>query len=225
MKILVVDDDADVRSVVRRALAADGHVVDNASSIATARDAVTADAPHLMVLDIGLPDGSGLDFCSALRGEGFAFPILILTARSEVALRVKGLDGGADDYLPKPFAVAELRARVRALGRRVGSTVAAPVHGSPKVVGDVVLDFTKRRATRAEIEIPITARQWAILEVLVSCNGRLVTRTALLEQVWGDATEASTNSLNVLVARLRAKLGTNVIRTLRNEGYAFGAEP
>ena len=224
MKILVVDDDADVRSVVRRALAAEGHVVDDASSIAAARHALAADVPHIMVLDIGLPDGSGLDFCAALRAEGFLFPILVLTARSEVALRVKGLDAGADDYLPKPFAVAELRARVRALGRRLGSSVAAAVYGS-KVVGDVVLDFTKRRATRADTEIPVTARQWAILEVLVSCNGRLVARTALLEQVWGDATEASTNSLNVLIARLRAKLGTNVIRTLRNEGYAFGAEP
>ncbi len=225
MRILVVDDDDDVRSVVRRALLADGHVVETADSVKAARIALLDGAPNLVLLDIALPDGSGLELCGALRGEGFTFPILLLTAKTDVAVRVEGLDAGADDFLPKPFAVAELRARVRALGRRAGGALTAPVYGRPKVAGEVTLDFTKRRATRADVEVPITARQWAILEVLVARSGQLVTRTTLLDQVWGEATESNTSSLNVLVARLRSKLGPNVIRTIRNEGYAFGVEP
>lgn len=224
MKILVVDDDADLRSVVRRALVADGHVVETAASVRAARESLDANVPHLAVLDIGLPDGSGLALCAALRADGYTFPILLLTARTEIAARVEGLDAGADDYLPKPFAVAELRARVRAFGRRIGAAPGATTAATPLVAGDVVLDFTRRRATKAGAEVPVTARQWAILELLVARRGQLVTRTTILDQVWGDTTEANANSLNVLVARLRAKLGAGVIRTIRSEGYAFGED-
>ncbi len=224
MKILVVDDDADVRDVVMRALGSEGHHVDTANSLQSARDSM-AEAPDLVVLDLGLPDGSGLTLCRELRAEGSAIAILILTARSQVALRVEGLDAGADDYLAKPFALAELRARVRALGRRAASSSAVPLRGLREVRGDVVLDFGARSATRALQLVPITARQWAILEVLASRSGRVVMRTDLLEIVWGDASEANANSLEVLIARLRKKLGADVIRTLRGEGYAFGSEP
>ncbi len=224
MKILVVDDDADLRSVVRRALVADGHVVEVADSVGAARASLAANVPHLAVLDIGLPDGSGLALCAALRADGFAFPIVLLTARTEVAARVAGLDAGADDYLAKPFAVAELRARVRAMGRRLDATVGVRA-AVPLVLGDVALDFTRRRAEKCGVEVPVTARQWAILELLVARGGDLVTRTSILERVWGDATEANANSLSVLVARLRSKLGPAVIRTIRSEGYAFGAGP
>jgi DNA-binding response OmpR family regulator len=223
MRILVVDDDEDVRSVVRRALSADGHQMETADSVGSARAVINAREPHLLVLDLGLPDGSGLSLCHELRVEGFSFPILILTARSNVALRVKGLDAGADDYLAKPFAVAELRARVRALSRRLAS-VTKPIRGSRLVRGDLVLDFTKRKATRAGQELPITARQWSILEVLAAHDGKVVSRSMLLEQVWGDATDAASASLEVLIARLRKRLGAGVIRTSRGEGYAFEEE-
>jgi len=220
----VLDDDEDVRSVVSRALASEGHRVETAGSVHEARTALANEQPDLLLLDLGLPDGSGLLLCRDLRTEGFTLPILILTARSEVALRVRGLDAGADDYLAKPFAIAELRARVRALGRRVGSTPSTSVRGLRIVRGDLVLDFSKRKAIRARAEVPVTARQWAILELLASHNGQLVSRSTLLEQVWGEATEANASSLEVLVARLRRKLGANVIRTLRGEGYAFEGE-
>jgi two-component system, OmpR family, response regulator len=221
VKILVVDDDEDVRSVVGRALSAEGHLVETADSVGEARRLLDEAEPHLLVLDLGLPDGSGLTLCRELRDEGFTLPILILTARSDVALRVRGLDAGADDYLGKPFAIAELRARVRALARRAGSELSKPVHAMRLVRGDVVLDFGKRRATRGASELPITARQWAILELLVSRGGKVVSRSTLLEQVWGEATEANANSLEVLVARLRKRLGADMIRTSRGEGYSF----
>lgn len=223
MRILVVDDDEDVRSVVRRALLAEGHQVDTAESVSEAREVLAEREPHLLVLDLGLPDGSGLALCHALRAEGFSFPILILTARSGVALRVKGLDAGADDYLAKPFAIAELRARVRALSRRSGG-VAKPVRGTRLSRGDLLLDFAKRKAMRGSNELPITARQWAILELLAAQDGRVVARSTLLEQIWGEDTEAAASSLEVLIARLRKRLGADVIRTSRGEGYAFEAE-
>lgn len=220
MRILVVDDDEDVRSVVGRALVGDGHFVETADSVERSRALVEAHEPQLLVLDLGLPDGSGLALCRELRADGASFPILILTARSDVALRVRGLDAGADDYLAKPFAVAELRARVRALSRRAGS-LAAPVRGATVSRGELVLDFGKRRAKRGPDELPITARQWAILEVLAAQRGRVVPRAALLEQVWGEATDAAASSLEVLIGRLRKRLGADVIRTSRGEGYAF----
>ncbi|RYG79817.1 response regulator transcription factor [bacterium] len=207
-----------------RALASEGHRVDSASSLHTARLAVD-DEPELVILDLGLPDGSGLTLCRELRSQGSTIPILILTAKSQVALRVEGLDAGADDYLAKPFALAELRARVRALGRRAAGSSAVQLSGLRQVRGDVVLDFGARQAIRANEAVPITARQWAILEVLASRGGRIVPRTDLLEIVWGDASESSANSLEVLIARLRKKLGADVIRTLRGEGYAFGSAP
>ena len=216
----MVDDDEDVRSVVGRALVGDGHFVETAGSLARGRAMLDAHEPQLLVLDLGLPDGSGLDLCRELRADGASFPILILTARADVPLRVRGLDAGADDYLAKPFAVAELRARVRALSRRAGS-LAAPVRGATVSRGELVLDFGKRRATRGPEELPVTARQWAILEVLAAQRGRVVPRAALLEQVWGEATDAAASSLEVLIGRLRKRLGADVIRTSRGEGYAF----
>ncbi|MBS2012786.1 MAG: response regulator transcription factor [Deltaproteobacteria bacterium] len=223
MRVLVVDDDEDLRNVVGRALTADGHQVDAADSVAGARAAIEGRQPHLVVLDLGLPDGSGLGLCRDLREEGHSFPILILTAKADVAVRVKGLDAGADDYLGKPFAVAELRARVRALARRLATTT-KPMRASVLTRGDLVLDFTRREASRGGRMLPVTARQWSILEMLAAYDGKVVSRSTLLEQVWGEDTEAAAASLEVLVARLRKRLGANIIRTLRGEGYAFGSK-
>lgn len=217
MRVLVVDDEEEVCSVLARAIERDGHVVSTARTAAEGH-ARLAEGAEVVVLDLGLPDGSGLDLCRRIRAEGWDTPVLILTAQSQVAVRVAGLDAGADDYLGKPFAVAELRARVRALGRRGGIA-----RGLVRVLGDVTLDVPARKATRAGAAVPVTAREWAILELLASRGGRIVSRHELLECVWGDASDAAMNSLEVLVARLRRKLGAGVIRTLRGEGYALGA--
>lgn len=218
MRVLVVDDEAEVRSVVARALRADGHAVTTAEDLQAARRRVS-EGIDLLVLDLRLADGFGLELCRELRAEGASIPILLLTALSQVAFRVEGLDAGADDFLAKPFAVAELRARVRALGRR-----GALPRGLTYERDDVRLDFAGRHATRAGQPIAITSREWSILEVLVRRLGRVVSRSDLLESVWGEASETAASSLEVLVGRLRRKLGAELIRTLRGEGYALAEE-
>ena len=216
MRVLVVDDEADVRSVALRALRADGHAVSAAADLDAARTHLAEGTTDLVVLDLRLPDGFGLELCRELRAQGSTIPILLLTALSHVALRVEGLDAGADDFLAKPFAIAELRARVRALGRR-----GALPRGLIYRHADVVLDFAGRHGTRAGKDVAITAREWAILEMLARRSGRIVSRLDLLDGVWGDASEAASSSLEVLVGRLRRKLGAELIRTLRGEGYAL----
>ena len=219
MRVLVIDDEAEVRSVVARALRADGHAVATAEDLESAHERV-AEGTDLIMLDLRLPDKFDLELCRELRADGSTVPILLLTALSQVALRVEGLDAGADDFLGKPFAVAELRARVRALGRR-----GALPRGLTYRNDDLVLDVAGRHATRAGQEVAITAREWAILEILVRRAGRVVSRLDLLESVWGDASETAASSLEVLVGRLRRKLGSDLIRTLRGEGYALAEEP
>lgn len=218
MRVLVVDDELDLRSVVTRALTQDGHAVTTATDLSGAREAVST-ATDLLVLDLSLPDGFGLALCRELRAERSTIPILVLTAHSEVARRVEALDAGADDFLAKPFALAELRARVRALGRR-GPLPRGLLH----VHGEVRVDFAGRHASKRGCEVPVTAREWAILEVLARRAGRLVPRDEILEGVWGEATESASGSLEVLIARLRRKLGVEVIRTVRGEGYSLGDE-
>lgn len=217
MRVLIVDDHAEVRELVERALERDGHHVSSVDSVTAARRHFAIQAVELLLLDLGLPDGSGQAFCHELRQTGVDIPILVLTAKSAVATRVDALDAGADDYLSKPFAVAELRARVRALGRR---------RGSPRTFryerDGVVVDFAARRAWQNEREAPITAREWSILELLVSRKGRVVSRTDLLEAVWGDVSDANSQSLDTLIARIRRKLDQQLIRTVRGEGYVLG---
>ncbi|NOY90569.1 MAG: response regulator transcription factor [Deltaproteobacteria bacterium] len=215
MRVLVVDDDPELAELLSQALARDGHRVDVAGSLAAARDAMTRQH-DVLVLDVGLPDGSGLSLCRELRQAANATPILVLTARSGVAERVEGLDAGADDYLAKPFALAELRARVRALARRRGNPPAVTYES-----GEVRLDISRRRARRDGLEVVLTSREWAIVEALVTRRGRMLPRGQLLDEVWGEATPAAAKSLEVLIGRIRRKLGRTIIRTLRGQGYAI----
>jgi DNA-binding response OmpR family regulator len=217
MRLLVVDDHAEVLELVERALRRDGHAVLTASSVAEARELQHEHAFDALVLDLGLPDGSGKQLCLELRGAGNPVPILVLTANSAVLSRVQCLDAGADDYLCKPFAVAELRARVRALGRRASGSRVFRYERD-----DVVVDFSGRRAWVKNQEVPITAREWSILELLVSRSGRVVSRGELLEGVWGVVSDSNSQTLDTLIARIRRKLDAHLIRTVRGEGYAVG---
>ncbi|MEO8182262.1 MAG: response regulator transcription factor [Deltaproteobacteria bacterium] len=218
MRVLVTEDEADVRGVIARALERDGHAVSTAGTLGESRKALVGGV-DLLVLDLSLPDGSGLTLCREIRAARATLPILILTARSQVELRVEGLDAGADDYLTKPFAVPELRARVRALGRR--GPISRPfVH----IHNGIQLDLSGRHATRNGSPVPVTAREWAILEALANRSGRVTTRSELLENVWGNSSESAGNSLEVLVARLRKKFGPDLIQTLRREGYSLSGE-
>ena len=216
MRVLVVDDHREVLELVDRALSRDQHQVFTADSAERALAELSARRPDIVVLDLGLPDGSGEELCRRIRGTDEGAAILVLTAQSAVASRVRCLDAGADDYLTKPFAVAELRARVRALSRRTQ-------RAAPRVWqhGRVRLDFSARRASLGEREAPVTAREWAILECLARSAGHVVPRQQLLEQVWAKADAASAASLEVLIGRIRRKLGAEVVRTLRGGGYAL----
>ena len=215
MELLLVDDSPEVLDLVDRALTRDGHRVRVAASIAEARAQLASGHPDVMVLDVALPDGTGIDLCRALRSEGARFPILLLTAHGDVPRRVAGLDAGADDFLAKPFAVAELRARVRALGRR------GPIERPLSVgLGEATLDLAARKATCGDREVPITAREWAVIELLVARRGRVVERAAILESIWGEVSDGSSSSLDVIINRIRRKLGPDSVRTVRGEGYA-----
>lgn len=220
MRVLLVDDNPELRDLVTRALTRDGHAVTAVATVAAARAALSDAAPEVVVLDLGLPDGSGMDLCRALRAEGERVPILMLTAQGAVARRVEGLEAGADDFLAKPFAVAELRARVRVLGRR-GATAAS---ASTWRHGAAALDFAARRAVVDGAEVPLTAREWALVEFLARRGGRLARRGEILDAVWGDDTPQASASLDVLAARVRRKLGAATLRTVRGEGYALGGD-
>ena len=216
MRVLVVDDNEELLDLVGRSLASDGHELVYATTASQALAELRATHIDLMVLDLGLPDESGVRLCRQLRDEHYNLPILVLTAERAVASRVECLDAGADDYLGKPFAVAELRARVRALARR------APVAGrEPVVIGNCRLDFVARHASVLGRQAPVTAREWAILELLVARRGRIVPRDELLKSAWRRVDDAARTSLDVLISRIRKKLGAEVIRTVRGAGYTL----
>jgi two-component system, OmpR family, response regulator len=216
MHLLIVDDHPELLDLVQRALQRDDHLVHTAATLAGARAAIAARTPDLLILDLALPDGTGIALCRALRREGATFPILLLTAHGEVPQRVAGLDAGADDFLAKPFAMAELRARVRALSRR------GPVERASVLrLGEVELDFGGRRAALAGKEVPLTAREWSLIELFAARIGRLITRGDVLEAVWGETSESASASLDVLIARLRRKLALGTLRTVRGAGYVL----
>lgn len=222
MRILVVEDSDEVREYLARVLAGDGHVVDTVATYDEGARRIATGGYALYILDWMLPEASGIELCRAARAAGDATPILILTARGDVEDRVTGLDSGADDYLRKPFAADELRARVRALLRR-GPRLDDPV----LTVGDVEVRSAERRAVAAGRELVLTSREFDILETLARGRGRVVLRGHLLLSVWGTEDEGAAASLEVLVARLRRKLSLRsartVIRTHRGLGYALEA--
>jgi DNA-binding response OmpR family regulator len=222
MRLLIVDDDMELRDLLVRALERDRHQVTAVGNVALARDELEQGVTDLMVLDLALPDGTGIELCRELRRMRSQLPVLMLTAHAEVSERVRALDAGADDFLAKPFAIAELRARVRALGRRSGVGDAGV--DLPVLVHDqTVLDFVARRATRGGALVTLTAREWTILHALARSPQRLVTRAALFAEVWSDHGHASAASLEVLIGRIRRKLGERTIRTVRGEGYVLEA--
>ena len=220
MRILVVDDELEMRELLGRNLGRSHGV----KSVGTCKEALAMLAHarfDVLILDVMLPDGSGIDLCGKLRTEGVEAPILLLTARGEVRSRVAGLDAGADDYLAKPFALSELRARVAALGRR------GPVKRDRAVViGALVVDLEGRRVRVNGRALPLTAKELGIVDLLATRRGRLVPREELIESVWGEVTDSARASLEVLIARIRHKLGesANLLQTVRGVGYMLGAD-
>ena len=201
MRILVVDDDAVLRSTLAIGLRAAGHEVVVAADGRTALQALREDAPDLLVLDLGLPDLSGVEVLRRLRAWS-SLPVVVLSARSESTDKVEALDLGADDYVTKPFGMEELLARIRANARR-----SAP----PEVVdaGDLVIELGARRLTRSGSVVRLTPTEWAILEQLLRQPGRLVSQRDLLHEVWGPAYARETNYLRTYIGSLRKKLEDN----------------
>lgn len=223
MKILVVEDEAPTVAFLRRGLIEEGFAVDVAVDAARAREQVAANDYDAILLDVMLPGGDGFALCREWRAEGVTSPILFLTARDDVADRIQGLDRGGDDYLVKPFAFAELLARLRALLRRPRAMTGAP----ELRVGDLVMDTSRRRVSRDGRAVELTAREYQLLEHLVRNAGKVVSRTALWEHVWESGAEPDSNVVDVYVRYLRNKLGRSpdLIRTVRGGGYVVEAGP
>ncbi len=218
MRVLIVDDEDEVLDLLARTLRRDGHEPLTAATKQQALAKLETCSVDVIVLDVALPDGSGIDVCRIIRGAGNGTPVLLLTAHAAVPERVAGLDAGADDFLGKPFAISELRARIRALGRRGPELRPVEIR-----CGNAFLDFRSRRAEKSGVEVPLTAREWSLIELLASRSGRFVARSEIMEVVWSGDTEA-TASLEVLVGRIRRKLGENILRTMRGHGYALGKD-
>ncbi|SNR33413.1 two-component system, OmpR family, response regulator MprA [Haloechinothrix alba] len=230
MRILVVDDDRAVRESLRRSLEFNGYTVELAGDGTTALDAITANRPDAMVLDVMMPRLDGLEVARRLRSSGDDLPILVLTARDTVSDRVSGLDAGADDYLPKPFALEELLARLRALLRRASAEEDTTSENSkPLSFADLSLDPATREVQRAERAISLTRTEFALLELLMLNPKRVLTRTRILEEVWGYDFPTSGNALEVYIGYLRRKTEAGgeprLIHTVRGVGYVLRETP
>jgi DNA-binding response OmpR family regulator len=221
MKLLLVEDDREIGATLESGLQEHGIRVERAESYKEGRTRALGGQFDLIILDVMLPGGSGLDLCGELRTRGVATPILMLTARDAVADRVTGLERGADDYLTKPFAFAELLARIRALARRRPALEAERVR-----VADLDVDLAGRRVSRGGSPIELTAKEFALLECFVRNVGRVVDRATITAHVWDDNHDPFTNVLEVLVRRLRRKIdegyAVQLIHTVRGAGYRFG---
>ena len=220
-RVLVAEDDAAVRSAVVRVLELDGYRVQAVKDGRAALDALIDATPDAAVLDVMMPFVDGLTVCREIRHRGNRVPILLLTAKVEVDDRVAGLDAGADDYLVKPFAIAELSARVRALLRRN----AVPESGADVTVGSISLNRDTRNVERNGRRIELTKTEFNLLELLADQAGLVVSRETIYENVWGYNFETNSKSLDVYVGYLRRKLSVNdepdPIRTVRGVGYCL----
>ena len=222
MRILVVEDEDSIASFVMKGLTAEGHAVERAANVADAIGLGTAFDFDLILLDLMLPDGSGLDVLKSVRSVRPDVPVIIVSALGEIDDKVTLLDAGADDYLVKPFAFAELAARVRSNARQ-GAASAREL-----TVADLTLDIKTRVARRGEdIEVDLPSREFALLEYLMRHVGQVVTRQQLLDSVWGIDFDASSNVVDVYVSYLRRKLDRvnepSVIDTVRGAGYRVRA--
>jgi len=218
VRLLVVEDERDLAQTLRRALEEEEFAVDLAEDGEDALFKIREMPYDAVILDLMLPGMDGWTLLQTARADGLRTPVLILTARDMIEDRVRGLNLGADDYLTKPFALAELIARVRAMIRRSYGNPASTVQ-----LGGLTIDTASRRVLRAGVPIELTAREFAILELLTRSRGSVVARSKICEHIYNEDTEVLSNVVDVHVAALRRKLGPGVIRTRRGEGYMIDA--
>jgi len=217
MRVLLIEDEPYLGQAVQEQIAADGHAVDWTRRLDEGEVALRAVDYGLVLLDLHLPDGRGLDLLKAMRRKGDARPVIILTARDQISDRIEGLNAGADDYLVKPFDLAELSARVMAVSRRYA--------GNPNPLiafGDVEIDKAARRAWRGGKPVDLTKREWAIMDLLTQRATAVVSKEQIEEALYAFGSEIESNSVEVHVSRLRKKLGREAIQTQRGVGYRLG---
>jgi len=223
-EVLVVDDDPGVRAALDLGLGLEGFTVRLAEDGETALDQVAGRPPSVIVLDVTMPGLSGVEVVRVLRAQGRTLPVCMLSARDEVDDRVAGLAAGADDYVVKPFSVGELSARLHAMVRLHESTAERPL-----VVGEVAIEPARRVASRAGRDLRLTTREFDLLLALAHRPGQVLSRTQLLEQVWGYTWDVDTNVVDVFIGYLRKKLeadgGTRVLRTVRGIGFVLSTGP
>lgn len=218
MRVLLIEDEPVLGQAVQEQVAADGHAVDRVTRLDEADAALRAVDYGLVLLDLHLPDGRGLDLLKTMRRAGDRRPVIILTARDQISDRIEGLNAGADDYLVKPFDLDELSARVMAVSRRYG--------GNPNPLlsfGDLKIDKAARRIWRGDLAIDLTKREWAILDLLMQRPSAVVSKDRIEEALYEFGSEIESNTVEVHISRLRKKLGREIIHTVRGVGYRLGA--
>jgi DNA-binding response OmpR family regulator len=222
VQVLLIEDDEKIGAFVFKGLRQEGHAVEWARDGRDGLAAALHDGFDLAIVDVMLPGRDGLDIIRSLRERKHRLPVIVLSAKSSVGDRVTGLEAGADDYLTKPFSFAELSARIAALTRRASDTATA---ATTLAVGDLVLDLRTRRVTRAGQAIDLAGKEFVLLELLMRHADRVLSKTTILDQVWGYAFETQTNVVDVLVSRLRAKVDRDfeekLIHTIRGVGYVL----
>jgi two-component system OmpR family response regulator len=217
MRILLIEDDLGLGNAVRDQIAAEGHMPDLAPTLSYARDLLATMPYDLILLDLGLPDGRGIDFLKALRAKGSVTPVMILTAHDRITERIEGLNAGADDYMVKPFDLAELSARIAAVARRYA--------GNPNpliTLGALKIDLAAHAIHGPKGQIDLSQREWIIFEALLQRPGQIVSKSQIEDQIYAFDSEVESNTIEVYVSRLRKKLGKDVVQTLRGMGYRLG---
>jgi len=217
MRVLLIEDDPILGGAVRDQVAADAHTVDWATHLQQARDCVGTVKYDLILLDLVLPDGRGLNFLKTLRTGGNKTPVIILTARDQITDRIAGLNGGADDYLVKPFDLSELSARMGAVARRYSG------NPNPLVeIGNLTVDLAARTILRGGTPIALTSREWVIFEAFVQRPRALISKSQMEERLYSFDADVESNTIEVYIGRIRKKLGHHVIVTERGMGYRLG---
>jgi two-component system OmpR family response regulator len=212
--VLLIEDDYVLGAAIRDRLLSAGHAADWMQRLDDSRLALRSVPYELVLLDLGLPDGRGLDLLRKLRADGNTVPVIITTAQDQVAVRIEGLNAGADDYLIKPFDLAELSARIAAVARRYGGS---PI---PTVISaGVAVDLAHRTVTVDGRAVVLTAREWAVLERLLARRGAIVTKNEIEDSLYAFGAEVESNAVEVYVSRLRKKLGREFVHTVRGLGY------
>lgn len=218
MRILLVEDDEVLRDGIVAGLGLDGFEVDAVATVVDARAGAASTDHAGIILDVGLPDGSGLELLAEWRCAGMKVPVLLLTARNLVSDRVDGLDAGADDYLGKPFDLSELSARLRAILRRASGRASSDIE-----LGELLISEARRAVFLNEREIAVSRREFAILRALAERPGHVLSRSQLEDRIYGWQEEVESNAVEVHIHKLRAKLGRDRIETVRGEGYRIVA--